>query len=149
MRAILLFIIGLTFGFGAGFLTGGGMGHTAGHDHAGHADAGHDMMAVTAWEGAPPVLSLTLTPDMGRDFNLRITADGFTFDPENVNAPTTAGTGHAHVYVNGEKVARAYSPYMHLTNVPEGAIVRVTLNTNEHGHWGLDGEPIAAEITAP
>ena len=149
MRALLLFIIGLTFGFGAGFLMGGGLGGLGGHDHAGHDDAAHDMMAVTQWQGYEPEVSLELTRDLGSAFNLKINVTGFTFTPETVNSAIVAGTGHAHVYINGEKVARAYGPYIHLDHVPSGAVVRVTLSTNEHGDWGLDGNIIAAEVTAP
>ena len=149
MRAILLFIIGLTFGFGGGFLIGGGLDVGAAHDHAGHDDPGHDMMAVTPWQGMQPKMALTLLPDMNRDFVLKIDAEGFTFTPEAINTPIVPGSGHAHVYVNGVKIGRSYGPYLHLTDVPQGAIVRVTLNTNEHTNWGLDGQPIAAEVTAP
>jgi hypothetical protein len=148
MRALLLFVIGLTFGGTGGFLVAGGMGESS-HDHAGHSDATHDHETLTEWAGAPPELSLNLTPDLGSDLNLRITATGFTFAPAQVNGPVSDRSGHGHVYVNGEKVARAYGPYMHLTNVPKDATIRVTLNANDHSGWSLNGKPIAAEATAP
>lgn len=125
-----------------------------GDGHHGHGDdttkaAGHhDHGKMTAWEGTAPQLALELTPDMGTNLNLHITADGFTFAPEQVNGPVTTGTGHAHVYVNGTKVARAYGPWMHLENVPEGAVIRVTLNANDHSAWAVDGTILMAEVTA-
>lgn len=149
MRAILLFIIGLLFGGAGGFLAAGGLGDTPGHDHAGHSDAGHNMTALTPWEGPAPYLSLALEPDMGEAFNLKIIAPEFTFAPEQVNGPVTAGTGHAHIYVNGEKVARAYGPWMLLEHVKSGDLVRVTLNANDHSHWGVGDTPLATEITIP
>ena len=149
MRALLLFVIGLLFGGAGGYLIGGGLGETPGHDHAGHSDTAHDHEDATEWDGAAPALSLMLLPDMGENLNLLIMTDGFTFDPMGVNGAPVQGTGHAHVYINGEKIARAYGPFMHLTEVPAGATVRVTLNANDHSLWVKDGEPLAAEASAP
>ena len=150
MRSLLLFVIGLIFGTTGGFLVAGGMGESShAHDHTGHGDLHHDKMAPTAWDGDAPRLDLILLPDMGSNLNLHILTEGFVFAPEQVNGPNNQGTGHAHVYVNGEKVMRAYSAWVHLTDVPEGATVRVTLNANDHSHWTLDGNYIAAETTAP
>lgn len=150
MRPLALFLIGLAFGGVAGFLGAGGMGGM-GHDHMGQSggEHAHDPNALTDWVGDAPQMALMLSPDMGADLNLHIMAPGFTFAPEQVNGPVTSGTGHAHVYVNGEKVARAYGPYLHLTDVPAGAAIRVTLNANDHTAWAISGQPIAAEITAP
>ena len=75
--------------------------------------------------------------------------EGFIFAPEEANGPNRTGTGHAHVYVNGEKIMRAYGAWVHLADVPANAVIRVTLNANDHSGWGLDGQPIAAEITSP
>ena len=148
MRSLVLFVIGLVFGTTFGFLLGGGLGDVDhAHDHAGHADTDHDHSALVAWEGEPPRLTLALSPDMGGARNLHIITEGFVFAPEQVNGPNTPGTGHAHVYVNGEKVMRAYGAWVHLEHAPEGATIRVTLNANDHSGWGLDGAPIAAEVT--
>jgi hypothetical protein len=148
MRALLLFLIGIAFGGTGGFLASGGLSESS-HDHAGHNEPGHGDGDLTAWNGQAPEMTLRLLPDMGNDLNLQIVTDGFTFTPNAVNGPVSAGSGHAHVYVNDEKVARAYSPYVHLKNVPEGATIRVTLNANDHSRWGLNGQPIATEATAP
>ena len=150
MRLLLLFIIGLTFGFGGGFLVAGGMGDSGhAHDHAGHGDAGHDMSGLLEWEGAAPALSVMLMPDMGDAANLHIMADGFTFTPETVNSDPTQGTGHAHIYVDGVKLARTYSNWFHIDHVEPGQVIRVTLNADDHREWGKDGQPLATEITAP
>ena len=150
MRSLVLFVIGVFFGTAFGFLLGGGVagsGHA--HDHAGHSDASHDHGNLVPWEGTPPTLALALSPDAEGAQDLHIMTEGFLFAPEQVNGPNTPGTGHAHVYVNGEKVMRAYGAWVHLDNVPEKATIRVTLNSNDHSGWGLDGMPIAAEVTAP
>lgn len=147
MRALLLFLIGLAFGTAGGFLAGGGMG-PAHHDHAGHGDAGHDHNAMLPWDGPVPSLELTLTPDAA-GVNIMIDAAGFRFAPDAVNGPAIPGEGHAHVYVNGEKVRRIYAPFAHLEMVQPGDLIRVTLNANSHeGYIGPEG-PLVAEITAP
>lgn len=146
MRALILFVIGLTLGTGIGFMLGM---PASDHDHASHSDMGHDHSALTAWTGPAPDIALQLTPDMGDAQNLLIDITGFTFTPETVNTAPVQGTGHAHVYIDGEKVGRAYGPWMLLAHAPSGSVVRVTLNANDHTAWGIDGDPIVAEITVP
>ena len=149
MRLLVLFFIGLTFGFGGGFLVGGGMGESRhGHDHGGHEHAAHDL-EIQQWEGPPAYLTLRLKPDTGNAMNLHIRTIGFSFTPETVNSDPTPGKGHAHVYLNGEKIGRAYSPWYHIETVLPGDVIRVTLNADNHAPWGNDGTPIAAEINYP
>ncbi|WP_369682774.1 hypothetical protein [Roseovarius sp. M141] len=58
------------------------------------------------------------------------------------------GEGHAHVYVNGEKLGRLYGAWMHLPRLPPGeVIVLVTLNSNTHGPLAVDGTLFAAITT--
>ena len=148
MRLLLLFVIGLMFGFGGGFLVAGGMGESShAHDHGGHNHGGDGAAEVAPWEGPPVDLQIGFRPDVGNGLNLQIKADGFTFTPERVNKDPLAGSGHAHVYINGEKVGRIYGNWAHLPLVLPGDVVRVTLNADNHMPWGIDGEPIAAELT--
>ena len=150
MRLLLLFVIGLIFGFGGGFLVGGGMGDsTHGHDHAGHSDTGHDHAELITWGGPAPTIKLGLKADIGNALNLLIDVDGFTFTPERVNMTAQQGTGHAHIYLNGEKIARAYGPWFLIPTALRGDIIRVTLNADNHAPWGANGVPLAAEITVP
>ncbi len=158
MRSLILFIIGLAFGTGFGLLAGGSL-ETAGHDHAssdhgGHdmammdGDAAHDHSAMIDWPAGQlaPQLTLQVLPDGPDSRNLHIIANGFDWTPEQVNNDVQAGSGHAHVYLNGIKVARAYSPWLHLDHFPEGPVtVRVTFNANDHSVWMLDGAPLAIE----
>ena len=146
MRSLILLVIGLTFGTGIGFMLGM---PASDHDHASHSDMGHDHSTLTAWTGPAPDIALQIFNDMGDAQNLLIDITGFAFTPEAVNTDAVQGTGHAHVYVDGEKVGRAYGPWMRLNNAPSGSVVRVTLNANDHSAWGINDQPIAAEITVP
>ena len=149
MRALLLFAIGLIFGTGFGLLAGGHLGLT-GHDHASHggAIAGHD--ATTPWPGEvpAPTPAIMIHPDGETTRNLHIMADGFPWLPDQVNGEVGAPGGHAHVYVNGEKVARAYGPWLQLAHYPKGPVtIRVTFNANDHSQWTVDGAPLEAQET--
>ena len=57
--------------------------------------------------------------------------------------------GHAHLYVNGVKVARMYSPWHHLSTrlLREGINrLEVEFSTNDHSIWGIAGMPIGADV---
>jgi hypothetical protein len=56
------------------------------------------------------------------------------------------GEGHAHLFVNGKKVARVYGDWVHL-NVGKGTNqVKVNLTTNSHKDYFYNGKAIEAEI---
>jgi len=143
MRALILFFIGIIFGTGTGVLLAL---PSPEHDHASHTDPSHDHTAVSVWEGKEPTLTVHLTPEGDGAYNLFVETTGFTFAPEHVNQASVQGEGHAHLYVDGEKIMRIYGPWVHLDNLPRGALLRVSLNTNDHTEWGYNGMPIAAEM---
>ena len=152
-RSLALLIIGLFFGGGLGFLVAASNGVTLdGHDHA-HNVAGTDGQAHdhgTAVDVASgydaPTVDLILHKDMMSGWNLEITTTNFRFSPENVNSDNVSGEGHAHVYINGEKLARIYSPWLHIGSLPAGTTtVSVSLNANDHSPLSVDGEKLTAE----
>ena len=83
---------------------GGESGHAAegGHDHGGMVETSGMSVEVTA----------EVDPIDG--INVHIIPTGFVFAPERVNQADVDGEGHAHVYVDGEKVGRAYGEWFHL-----------------------------------
>ncbi len=93
-------------------------------------------------------IAISLEPDPLGGANLKVMPQGFTLAPANVNAPNVAGEGHAHLYVNGVRLGRIYSPYLHLGKLAPGMNeVRVTLNTNMHQEYTRNGETIEAVAT--
>ena len=153
MRQLALFFIGIVFGIAGGFLLAGGMEASGGgHSHSdaeAHDHSTHDHDALTEWDGPVPDIALHLWPDAEGAVNIRLDAEGFIFTPEEVNGSNTPASGHAHVYVNDEKVARMYGPYMQVTGIERGDVIRVTLNANDHTEWAVDGVPVAASVTVP
>ena len=84
----------------------------------------------------------------GDAFNVRIDAAGFAFAPRSVNGDHVSGEGHAHIYVDGEKIGRVYGPWFFLGGLTAGEHeVRVTLSSNTHEPYARNGEPIAASTT--
>ena len=95
-----------------------------------------------------PGVELGVTPDPLSGWTVETTVTDFSFTPEAAGAESRFGEGHAHLYVNGEKVARVYGKVYHLPELEPGVNrIRLTLNGNDHSPYTNDGEEIAAEIT--
>ncbi len=94
-------------------------------------------------------VEVEVTEDPVDGFNIHIIT-GLTFTPEKVNTEHVEGEGHAHLYLNGEKIARVYSPWFNVSSkfLAEGENeLRVTLNSNDHNYYTYDGEVVAATTT--
>ncbi|GHF43257.1 hypothetical protein [Seohaeicola zhoushanensis] len=155
-RGLALFGIGLVFGGGFGFLTAAGMGVTLdGHDHAtghGHAEApAHDHAHADPVEIAPggtvPGVTLAALPDSAGGWNVHVAVSDFTFSPENAGQGDVAGEGHVHLYLDGEKVARVYGPWVHLGAGQPGQVLSAALYSNDHRPLTSGGVPIEASVT--
>ena len=93
-------------------------------------------------------VAISLAPDPLGGANLTVTPQGFTLAPAKVNAPNVDGEGHPHLYVNGVRLGRIYSPHLHLGKLAPGMNeVRVTLNTNMHQEYAHNGQTIEAVAT--
>ncbi|ASU81845.1 hypothetical protein CDO52_02725 [Nocardiopsis gilva YIM 90087] len=109
---------------------------------------GHKMREV-AGDDAPSV-ELEATEDPASGWNVHLTVEGYDFTPDRTGEEPKEGEGHAHLYVDGEKVARVYGPWHHLpaSAVPEGEhTLTVRLSANDHSTWAVDGEPISDSVT--
>ncbi|TMV09634.1 hypothetical protein FGK63_00770 [Ruegeria sediminis] len=154
-RSLALFAIGLVFGGGIGFVTAAGNGVTFdGHDHSDpshHAGAGgHDHSTVINLPAGPnaPGVKIQLTQDPMAGWNLHVMPRNFRFAPENASTDDRPGEGHAHVYVNGTKLARLYGNWMHIADLPKGEVeVAVSLNANGHSPFAVDNVPVSASLT--
>ena len=96
-----------------------------------------------------PSLILHLYPDSMDGYNLFLETSNYRFTPENVDDIILANEGHAHLYLNGQKVARLYSPWRHLPRAmfrEDVNRLQVELNANDHSIWGVAGEPIGADV---
>ena len=159
---IALLVAGLAGGAGLGALVTAtvidppamskhGMSEAMAHDHSAHdhgeGQAMHDHQMIEAGDPAP-TLAIEIHPDGPQSRNLHIVTTNFTFDPEGVNGDHRPGHGHAHVYINGVKQPRAYSPWVQLDALPVGTHeIRVTLNANDHRPLSVDGQLIQQTLS--
>ncbi|MFF3428528.1 hypothetical protein [Streptomyces sp. NPDC002602] len=112
--------------------------------------AGHRLRQVPA-QGAPEV-RLTTRPDSEDGWNLQLGVKNFRFTPDSVGGAALPGAGHAHLELDGRKLARAYGPWYHLSaaQVPEGAhTLTVRLYADDHTAWAVGGKAVeaTAELT--
>jgi hypothetical protein len=106
---------------------------------------GHKVEATAPY----PSINLEITKDSIDGYNLFIDLKNFKIEPSQVGLITKTNTGYLHLFVNDIKIGRIYSNWFHIPirffNLKENYI-KVTLNTNLHGAFTIDGEPILAEL---
>lgn len=157
-RILAIFAIGLGLGGGFGFLAAASNSVSlTGHDHNAHGHAAtadgmehnnHNQMVELTLDNAPS-LSVEVIEDPVSGWNLHVLTEAFQFTPENAGATHAMNEGHAHVYVDGIKIARLYGNWMHIAALPDAAEVSVTLNTNDHLTYSVDGKAISAAVNIP
>lgn len=125
--------------------------HTA-MDHSEHMmmderSMDHDMVMETLEvfdRENPPYVSITVTEDQMAGWNIQLTTENFAFAPQHASLGHLDGEGHAHIYIDKEKIARVYGNWYHLDMplAPGVHKVQVTLNTNDHRQLTIDGQPV-------
>ena len=153
-RSLALLAIGLLLGGGLGFfLAAANNVALDGHHHLKAAARGlghaHDGATIALPHGPDaPTLEFSVTRDATSGWNLSIETTNFSFAPERANAAHRPGEGHAHVYVDGKKIARVYGPWFHLDELPAGSVeIAVALSANDHSELTLAGNPLRAVRT--
>ncbi len=161
-RSIIMLVIGLVLGGGIGFVFAAGNNITLdGHDHAAQgsqhamASSGSDMAGqhnhdalLEVAEAQAPAIEASVTQDAASGWNLKITTRNFRLAPEHASGKHVEGEGHAHVHVNGVKIARLYGEWLHIAELPKGEnTVEVTLTTNDHRALAVDGKPVSDSVT--
>lgn len=152
----------LVIGVGVGYIIGTNMDNDS-HNMSGddmeemseemdmseHEMHDHSMLEVDQEQPIPSV-KLEVFKDEKDGYNIHLITTNFTFTPETVNEKAVANSGHAHIYVNGDKLARLYGDWFNLSakDLSEGEnLIEVTLNANDHGEWVLNGEHISDSVT--
>ena len=127
---------------------GGGMRSSESSSAMDHGSADHGPIESTV----PVEVDIATEWDGAGGLHISIETEGWRWAPEEVNGDNSPGAGHAHVYVDGEKVGRIYGSYHYLPSLEPGRHeVRVALNTNEHNELTWQGRPLEASttVTAP
>ena len=107
----------------------------------------HKTIEIPAGQPVPSV-KLVVTPDPMQGWNVQLKVENFRFAPENINSKSLPTEGHAHLYVDGKKVARLYGSWYHLEKLKPGQHkITVSLNANGHEQLTYRGQPIADSVT--
>lgn len=117
------------------------------HDHSQHNHGNTE--ARSFGKNTPiPSVQLSIKKDTMGGWNIHIETDNFRFAPENVNTDNVPNEGHAHIYVDGFKMARVYSHWFHLKTLTPGQHdITISLNANDHSQWVNQGQAISTTQT--
>ncbi len=96
---------------------------------------------------AAPAIALRVFDLGDGSYNLQLETSNFTFTPQNIDKAPVLNEGHAHLYVDGVKLARIYGEWSHVPTLPPDAeALTVALYANNHQGFAVDGEPISATV---
>ena len=116
------------------------------HEHSSEESATdmHHHKTVMIEEGQlVPNVDLVVYEDAVKGWNLEIKLENFQLTPQDVNSDNQSNQGHAHLFVNGEKITRIYSNWYYLKTLPVGSNeVKISLNTNSHESLIYQGKMI-------
>jgi hypothetical protein len=108
----------------------------------------HNMYEVPEGVEVPEITMINVSEDIKSGWNLHFETDNFTFAPESASGDHVEGEGHAHLYVDGVKITRLYATDYYIGELSEGEhTITVTLNTNDHQDYAVDGEVVEASQT--
>ncbi|MGB3137015.1 MAG: hypothetical protein WBG38_01170 [Nodosilinea sp.] len=156
-----LALLTLTLALGGGQVSRADMGHghtpgqemNDGHTNShgdGHSNSsdGHHHGTLEIPAGQPvPTVTIVAHPDPVQGWNLEVQTTNFSFAPEQVNQANRPNAGHAHLYINGEKITRLYGPWFHLPSLPSGSNeITVGLNANGHEAFTHDGQIVESSV---
>ena len=108
----------------------------------------HDTLIDAGPSVEAPRLAITPHKDPVNGWNLELVTSNFKFAPASAGLDHVPGEGHAHLMINGKKVARVYHQWHHIPDLPQGKHeLVVTLNANNHAGLAVDGVAIEASTT--
>lgn len=111
-----------------------------------HAAMNHGLVNVTGDSLIPEIEQLEVIKDPMSGWNLHIKTKQFTFKPQHSGKKHQQGEGHAHLMINGKKMARLYSNWFHIPTLANGSNhIEVTLNTHSHDIMQVNNRQISAK----
>lgn len=109
------------------------------HDH-------HKTLKISA-NSPIPKIEIIAEKDPVKGWNLHLITTNFKFAPELISQESSPNQGHAHLYINGEKITRIYSNWYYILDLPKGNNeIKITLNTNQHENLVYEGKIIGNTI---
>ena len=102
-----------------------------------------------AQEGAPQA-TLEVKKDPTGGFNVHVKTTNFVWRPEMASKKYFVGEGHAHVYLDGQKIMRIYNEWFHLNTYQFATrageqLLSIEFVGNDHAPYAIRGVPIGIE----
>ncbi|MDJ1176510.1 hypothetical protein [Roseofilum capinflatum] len=130
--ALTLFTIGINQPFAHG--SEGEHHHSGGHSHG--------RLEIPPGQPIPQV-NLIVHPDQNTGWNLELQVENFQFAPQNMYQENSLNEGHAHLFINGDKVTRIYGSWYYIKALPPGNHeITVVLSSNHHQDFVFEGQLI-------
>lgn len=108
-----------------------------------HKEMDHGSLDISDKQFIPSITNLEVLKDPMSGWNIHVEVSNFRFAPESASLAHMDGEGHAHLYINGKKIARMYSDWIHIPEFLRGNNeIRVTLNSNDHQTLTVEGRAI-------
>jgi hypothetical protein len=108
-------------------------------------DVAHEKTILLPTDLPIPEIRFDMVEDELGGLNINISTTNFVFTPENVDGEHVPGEGHAHLYIDGSKVARVYGKWFYIPPLDPGTYtIRMTLNANTHETYITGGGSIEA-----
>lgn len=109
-----------------------------------------------------PQISLQIAKDAMSGYNLHIKLTHYAMTPPpadvqsmqalmsaSISTQDNVAEGHAHLYINGDKIQRVYGRDIHLPEVLfKAGVNMITVTLNNHGHmfWTFDDKQVLATV---
>ena len=97
-----------------------------------------------------PQATLEVRKDPTGGFNVHVVTSNFVWRPEMASMQHVPGEGHAHVYLDGQKIMRIYNEWFHLNTYQFSTrsgeqLLSIEFVGNDHAPYTIQGLPVGAE----
>lgn len=117
-------------------------------DKEGHSHGDLEPYEFASHDAVPSVAIQSVKENKDGEWVLGVNFENLEIREDKVDQENVPGEGHAHVYVNGEKVSRLFAEeYTFEDPLKGGDVVSVEINTNDHRPYTHDGVAIDDEFT--
>ncbi len=112
-----------------------------------HKEMDHGTLDVSKDQVIPEITDFKVIKDPMSGWNIYVQVKNFRFAPEHASQAHQSGEGHAHLYINGNKIARLYGNWIHVPEfIKDKNEIKVTLNSNDHQTLTIGGRAIEKKI---
>lgn len=115
-------------------------------DHSMH---GAEAVFEISNKQSSPEIMMSVVQGSDKKWRVEVNAENFNFfEPVVEPLVHKNGQGHGHLYLNGLKLQRMYTGSAMIGVLPLGQhTVSVTLNTNDHKAYSVDGKLLSSDVT--